>query len=109
MADDAATYDLTNIGTLAAFMLVCIGVLALRIREPERHRPFKVPFVWLVAGGGALSCLYVMRGLPPSAWKAFGVWMIIGLALYFLYGYRHSVLRTGKALPPVPELEGPSH
>jgi basic amino acid/polyamine antiporter, APA family len=109
VADDAATYDLTNIGTLAAFMLVCIGVLALRVREPDRHRPFKVPFVWFVAGGGALSCLYVMRGLPSSAWKAFGIWMLIGLAIYFLYGYRNSVLRTGKELPKVPELDGPAH
>jgi basic amino acid/polyamine antiporter, APA family len=109
VADDAATYDLTNIGTLAAFMLVCVGVLALRVREPERHRPFKVPLVWLVAGGGALSCLYVMRGLPSSAWKAFAIWMVIGLAIYFLYGYRNSVLRTGKELPSVPELDGPAH
>ncbi len=108
VADDAATYDLTNIGTLAAFMLVCIGVIVLRIREPERHRPFKVPLFWLVAGGGALSCLYVMRGLPPTAWKAFGIWMVIGLVIYFLYGYRNSVLRTGKVLP-LPELDGPAH
>jgi basic amino acid/polyamine antiporter, APA family len=109
VADDAATYDLTNIGTLAAFMLVCVGVLALRIREPDRPRPFKVPFVWPVAGGGALACLYVMQGLPSSAWKAFGVWLLIGLVLYFVYGYKNSVLRTGKALPPMPDLDGPSH
>ena len=109
IADDAATYDLTNIGTLAAFMLVCIGVLTLRKTDPDRHRPFRVPFVWPVAGGGALACLYVMRGLPSSAWVAFGVWLVIGLALYFLYGYKHSVLRTGKAIDAVPELEGPGH
>ena len=109
LADDAATYDLTNIGTLAAFMLVCIGVLVLRIREPDRHRPFKIRFVWPVAGGGALACLYVMRGLPPSAWKAFGIWLLIGLVIYFVYGYRNSVLRTGRTLPTVPELDGPTH
>jgi basic amino acid/polyamine antiporter, APA family len=109
IADDAATYDLTNIGTLAAFMLVCIGVLMLRRSDPDRHRPFRVPFVWPVAGGGALACLYVMRGLPTSAWVAFGIWLVIGLALYFLYGYRNSVLRTGRAVDAVPELEGPGH
>ena len=109
IADDAATYDLTNIGTLAAFMLVCIGVLTLRKTDPDRHRPFRVPFVWPVAGGGALACLYVMRGLPSSAWVAFGVWLVIGLALYFLYGYKHSVLRTGRKIDAVPELEGPGH
>ena len=106
VADDAATYDLTNIGTLAAFMLVCIGVLTLRKTDPDRHRPFRVPFVWPVAGGGALACLYVMRGLPTSAWVAFGIWLVIGLALYFLYGYKNSVLRTGRTIDAVPELEG---
>ncbi|NCW44883.1 MAG: amino acid permease, partial [Gemmatimonadaceae bacterium] len=95
LADDAATYDLTNIGTLAAFAVVCIGVLVLRLREPERPRPFRVPFVWAVTLLGAGACLFVMQGLPVSAWIAFAVWMAIGLALYFAYGYRHSVLRTG--------------
>lgn len=93
VADDAATYDLTNIGTLAAFSVVCIGVLVLRIREPDRPRPFRVPFVWAVTLLGAGACVFVMRGLPSSAWVAFAVWMAIGLAFYFAYGYRHSVLR----------------
>ncbi|MDQ8166630.1 MAG: amino acid permease [Gemmatimonadota bacterium] len=97
VADDAATYDLTNIGTLAAFAVVCIGVLVLRIREPDRHRPFRVPFVWAVTLIGAGACVFVMQGLPSSAWKAFGVWMLIGLTLYFAYGYRHSVLRRNGA------------
>jgi APA family basic amino acid/polyamine antiporter len=99
LADDAATYDLTNIGTLAAFAVVCLGVLVLRIREPNRHRPFRVPFVYGVTLLGAGACVFVMQGLPASAWKAFGIWMLIGLALYFAYGYKNSVLRSGK--PPV--------
>jgi len=93
LADDAATYDLTNIGTLAAFSVVCIGVLVLRIREPNRPRPFRVPFVWGVTLLGAGACVFVMRGLPSSAWKAFAIWMVIGLVVYFSYGYRNSVVR----------------
>ena len=99
LADDAATYDLTNIGTLWAFALVCLGVLVLRIKEPGRPRPFKVPAFWLVTLGGVAACLFVMRGLPPSAWLAFGVWMLIGLAIYFAYGVRNSRLRHGAPIP----------
>ena len=99
VADDAATYDLTNIGTLSAFALVCIGVLVLRIKEPDRPRPFRVPFVWGVTLLGAGACLFVMWGLPVHAWERFGIWLAIGLVLYFAYGYRHSTLRRGA--PPV--------
>jgi APA family basic amino acid/polyamine antiporter len=95
VADDAATYDLTNIGTLWAFTLVCLGVLVLRYTDPERVRPFRVPFMPVVTIGGVAACLFVMRGLPTSAWVAFGIWLLIGLAIYFLYGYRHSRLRRG--------------
>ena len=104
LADDAATYDLTNIGTLSAFALVCLGVLVLRIKEPGRPRPFRVPFVWGVTLLGAGACLFVMFGLPRHAWERFGIWLVIGLVLYFSYGYRHSTLRRGA--PPVP-LEPP--
>jgi len=86
-------YDLTNIGTLFAFLIVCLGVLALRVKEPTRVRPFRVPVVWLVAPLGALGCLYVMRGLPTAAWIRFGVWLVIGGAVYLSYGLRHSGLR----------------
>jgi APA family basic amino acid/polyamine antiporter len=91
--DDDETYDLTNIGTLFAFLVVCIGVLALRLRDPRRPRPFRVPFVWVVAPLGALACLFVMLGLPRTAWIRFGVWMVLGSLLYFAYGQRHSRLR----------------
>ena len=92
--DDDETYDLTNIGTLFAFLVVCLGVLALRIKDPERPRPFRVPFVWVVAPLGAVSCLYVMAGLPTTAWYRFGIWMVIGAVIYFLYGFRHSKLAS---------------
>ena len=108
LADDDATYDLTNIGTLSAFAIVCIGVLVLRVREPGRPRPFRVPFVWPVALGGAAACIFVMAGLPSHAWMRFGIWLAIGLALYFVYGYRHSTLRRGTApvpLDPPPSIE----
>ncbi len=101
VADDAATYDLTNIGTLFAFALVCIGVLVLRVREPERPRPFRVPFVWVVAPAGAAACIFVMAGLPHLAWVRFGWWLLIGILLYLAYGVRHSVLRhTAASQPP---------
>jgi APA family basic amino acid/polyamine antiporter len=91
--DAAETYDLTNIGTLFAFALVCGGVLILRVKEPDRPRPFKVPFVWVLAPLGIAACLFVMVGLPVSAWIRFGWWLVAGIVLYFVYGYRHSKLR----------------
>ena len=93
VGDAGETYDLTNIGTLFAFALVCVGVLVLRYTEPERPRPFRVPFVWPVCLGGAAACVFVMKGLPPQAWERFGWWLVIGLVIYVAYGYRHSVLR----------------
>jgi APA family basic amino acid/polyamine antiporter len=94
--DDDETYDLTNIGTLFAFLVVCVGVLALRVKDPDRPRPFRVPMVWVVAPAGALACLYVMTGLPRAAWIRFGIWMVVGAVFYFMYGYRHSRLAGRK-------------
>src|SRR5688572_2603082 len=93
IGDAAETYDLTNIGTLFAFSLVCAGVLVLRVKEPDRPRAFRVPAVWLVAPLGIFACLFVMAGLPYQAWERFGIWLIIGTVLYVAYGYRHSRLR----------------
>jgi basic amino acid/polyamine antiporter, APA family len=92
VADENEIYDLTNIGTLAAFAIVCVGVLVLRLRQPEIPRPFRVPFVWPVAVGGAVACVYVMKGLPQTAWERFGIWLAVGLAIYFLYSARRSRL-----------------
>ena len=94
VGDAAETYDLTNIGTLFAFTLVCAGVLVLRVLEPDRERPFKVPYVWLIAPLGVAACLFIMVGLPGQAWERFLVWLVIGAAIYVLYGYRHSKLRA---------------
>jgi APA family basic amino acid/polyamine antiporter len=95
VGDAAETYDLTNIGTLFAFALVCGGVLVLRVKEPDRHRPFRVPAVWVVAPLGMAACLFVMQGLPREAWIRFVWWLMLGLGLYAAYGYRHS--RLGKS------------
>jgi len=89
IGDAAETYDLTNIGTLFAFALVSIGVLVLRYKDPNRPRPFRVPFVWPVSLLSAGACLFVMKGLPKQAWERFGLWLVIGLIIYFCYGYRH--------------------
>jgi APA family basic amino acid/polyamine antiporter len=93
VGDAGETYDLTNIGTLFAFALVCVGVLVLRYTQPDRPRPFRVPFVWPVCLGGAAACVFVMWGLPRQAWERFAIWLAIGLALYFAYGFRNSSLR----------------
>jgi APA family basic amino acid/polyamine antiporter len=81
--------ELVSIGTLFAFAIVCVGVLALRIAQPELSRPFKTPAVRLIAPAGAASALYLMLGLPSDTWLRFGVWLAIGLAIYALYGSRH--------------------
>jgi APA family basic amino acid/polyamine antiporter len=96
VGDAAETYDLTNIGTLFAFALVSAGVLALRVIEPGRERPFRVPLVWVVAPLAIIACLYIMLGLPGQAWTRFVWWLAIGVALYAAYGYRHSNLRSAR-------------
>jgi APA family basic amino acid/polyamine antiporter len=93
VADENEIYDLTNIGTLSAFAIVCIGVLVLRHTEPDRPRPFRVPAVWAVSLLGAFACFYTMLGLPRTAWERFGIWLVIGALIYVFYGYRHSRLR----------------
>jgi APA family basic amino acid/polyamine antiporter len=87
--------ELTNIGTLFAFVLVAAGVLVLRIREPERHRPFRTPAIWIVAPAAILSCAFLMLQLPLVTWIRFGAWLALGILIYFAYGYRRSRLRGG--------------
>ena len=77
VGDAAETYDLTNIGTLFAFMLVSIGVLVLRYKEPDRPRPFRVPFVWpVVPAVGAPAACSSCRACPTHAWERFGIWLV---------------------------------
>jgi APA family basic amino acid/polyamine antiporter len=85
--------DLTNIGTLFAFVLVCIGITILRYKDPGRPRPFKVPFgAWLLPMMGAVSCIFLMYYLPPTSWWRFIAWLMLGLSIYLSYGYARSVL-----------------
>jgi APA family basic amino acid/polyamine antiporter len=84
--------ELTNIGTLFAFVLVCIGIMVLRHKDPDRKRAFRTPLVPYVPIAGIVVCIYLMSGLPYPTWIRFGVWLLIGLVIYFLYGYRKSKL-----------------
>jgi APA family basic amino acid/polyamine antiporter len=93
-ANIAEVVDLTNIGTLFAFVLVSVGVIVLRRLEPDRVRPFRVPGVPFTPLISVAACLYLMYQLPAITWKRFGLWLVAGLAIYFLYGRRHS--RLGK-------------
>ena len=86
--------ELTNIGTLFAFTLVCGGVIILRRRNPQLHRPFRCPLVPWVPLSGMITCLYLMASLPRVTWIRFLVWLGIGLLIYFSYGYRRSKLRS---------------
>lgn len=84
--------ELTNIGTLFAFALVCAGIIILRYKEPHRPRAFKTPFVPLVPLLGIGSCIYLMAGLPWVTWVRFAAWLGAGLLIYLLYGYHRSKL-----------------
>jgi APA family basic amino acid/polyamine antiporter len=86
--------ELTNIGTLFAFILVCIGIIILRKRDPNRVRPFTTPLVPLVPILGVISCFYLMLGLPLITWIRFALWLLVGLVIYLFYGYRKSKLRN---------------
>jgi APA family basic amino acid/polyamine antiporter len=95
LTDIGSLADLTNIGTLFAFALVCSGVLVLRRKDPTRPRPFRVPFVPLFPILGVLFCGLLMLSLPIETWIRFFIWLAIGLAIYFFYSVRHSHLRHG--------------
>ena len=82
--------ELVSIGTLFAFALVCAGVWVLRVREPDRPRPFKTPLVPLVPILGIISAVGLMLSLPKDTWLRLFIWMLIGLGVYMFYGRFHS-------------------
>jgi APA family basic amino acid/polyamine antiporter len=86
--------ELVNIGTLCAFVLVALGVLVLRRKRPDLHRAFRCPGVPVVPILAVLASLYLMLNLPAATWLRFGIWLLIGLVLYFSYGARRSRLVT---------------
>jgi APA family basic amino acid/polyamine antiporter len=92
--------ELTNIGTLFAFILVAIGILILRRTNPDRPRPFRTPLVPWVPLFAVVMCGYLMLQLPWVTWVRFFVWLAIGMAIYFAYGIRHSALRSFNASKP---------
>jgi APA family basic amino acid/polyamine antiporter len=84
--------SLVSIGTLLAFVIVAIGVMVLRVREPEVVRPFRTPWIWFVAPASAFSALYLMWYLPWHTWERLLIWFVLGMIVYGAYGYRNSVL-----------------
>ena len=97
--------ELTNIGTLFAFVLVNIGVIVLRRTRPDLERPFRVPLVPVVPIIGVLLCGYLIFTLPNETKLRFVVWLVVGLIIYFAYSRRHSRVRTGEGAD-VPPIEG---
>jgi APA family basic amino acid/polyamine antiporter len=94
--------DLTNIGTLFAFVLVCVGIIILRYKDPSRPRPFRVPFgTWLIPTLGAVSCIFLMYYLPPASWWRFIGWLMLGMSVYLSYGYARSAVgqKLGRPFP----------
>ena len=91
--------ELTNIGTLFAFILVALGIIILRHSSPDQPRPFRTPWVPVVPLLAIASCAYLMLQLPTVTWIRFGVWLGVGLLFYYLYGYRHSRLHVARPAP----------
>src|SRR5258708_22663159 len=77
--------ELVSIGTFLAFAIVCVGVLILRVVQPDLPRPFKTPAVWFVAPAGAASSVFLMFYLPVDTWERLALWLAVGLSIYLLY------------------------
>jgi APA family basic amino acid/polyamine antiporter len=99
--------DLTNIGTLFAFVVVCAAVLVMRKTHPEAERPFRAPLGAFVPIAGIVTCLILMFSLPKENWERLAIWLAIGLVIYFSYSRHHTVLaRLRRGEPPI-TLPGP--
>ena len=95
---DVGTFaTMSNIGTLFAFVLVSLGVIVLRYKEPERHRGFRVPFGPVIPVLSVIFCVLLMAGLPAITWVRFFVWLIIGLVVYFFYSRKRSAFYSPEA------------
>jgi APA family basic amino acid/polyamine antiporter len=93
----SALGHMTSMGTLLAFVIVCIGVLVLRRTDPSRRRAFRTPYVPFVPVAGIVVCGALMASLPGQTWLLALVWLLIGLGVYFTYSRRHSHLRRVRA------------
>lgn len=94
--------ELVSIGTLLAFVVVCIGVLVLRHTKPNADRPFKVPAPWFTCLAGVFFCGVMALSLPKDTWYRLLAWAVIGFTIYFGYGYRHSLLRKNGSAAELP-------
>jgi APA family basic amino acid/polyamine antiporter len=82
--------ELVSIGTLLAFVIVCMGVMMLRVQRPKVKRPFRAPFIWFVGPAGIFMCLFMMVFLPLDTWLRLAGWTVIGLLIYGAYSIRHA-------------------
>ncbi len=105
--DIGSLADLTNIGTLFAFVLVCLGVIVLRRKDPSRPRPFRVPLVPIFPLLGVFFCGALMLSLPIETWVRFFIWLAVGLVIYFFYGIGHSRLQRGEDVGDTEDLLPP--
>jgi APA family basic amino acid/polyamine antiporter len=94
--------ELTNIGILLAFVVVCVAVIVLRYKQPNLSRTFKTPGMPVVPAIGVVFSIWLITFLQPETWLRFAIWFVLGMLVYFLYSRRHSVLnRTGGATTDV--------
>jgi basic amino acid/polyamine antiporter, APA family len=89
--------ELVSIGTLIAFIVVCVGVLVLRYTRPDLKRPFRVKWIWFVSAMGVLFCAAMAASLPSGTWLRLVLWSVLGILIYLFYGYRNSRLRIAQA------------